>query len=100
MKLIIYCNVLALLTLISLPMAAEAFSRRSHDSEMGPSQVTPLNHETHTRDVSPQAVPEPPVLLLMGIGIVVFGVCSMIIRYREQAARRDEQCQGSPLLKP
>jgi hypothetical protein len=90
MKLIIYCNVLALLILISLPIAADAFSRRSHDSEVGPSHVTPLNHDTHTRDISPQAVPEPPVLLFMGIGIVVFGACSMIIRYREQAARRDK----------
>ena len=83
MKLLTYCSVFVLLTLISLPITAEAFSRRSHHSEVGPTQQTaPLNQQT--RDVSPQAVPEPPVVLLMGIGIGLFAIGSMVMRFRGQ----------------
>lgn len=83
MKISTYCSMLVLLTLISLPITAEAFSRRSHNSEMGPTQQTaPLNQQT--RDVSPQAVPEPPVVLLMGIGIGLFAIGSMVMRFRGQ----------------
>jgi hypothetical protein len=89
MKLLTYCSVFVLLTLISLPITAEAFGRRSHHSEVGPTQQTaPLNQQT--RDVSPQAVPEPPAVLLMGIGIGLFAICSMIVRFRGQQASREK----------
>jgi hypothetical protein len=90
MKILIYCSVFVLLTLISLPITAEAFSRRTHHSEAGPSHITPLDHKTQTQDVSPQAVPEPPVLLLMGIGIGLFAIGSMILRFRGQADYSDK----------
>ena len=89
MKLLTYCSVFVLLTLISLPITAEAFGRRSHHSEVGPTQQTaPLNQQT--RDVSPQAVPEPPAVLLMGIGIGLFAICSMVVRFRWQRASSEK----------
>ena len=69
---------------LSLPITSDAFSRRSHQSEMGP-QSAPLNTSlTHgdTRDVSAQAVPEPPVLLLMSFGLGVLAVGALVKRYR------------------
>jgi hypothetical protein len=88
MKISTYCSVFVLLTLISLPITAEAFSRRSHHSELVATQQTaPLNQ---TSDVSPQAVPEPPVVLLMGIGIGLFAICSMLVRFRGQNASREK----------
>jgi hypothetical protein len=81
MKTLIYGFLLVGLTLLSLPTTADAFSRRSHGSEVTQSQAVtvPLKAGTiETRDVSPTAVPEPPVLLLMGIGLGVFASCSAI----------------------
>ena len=100
MRILIYCCVLVILTLISSPITAEAFSRRTHHSEIGPSQPGPSQAGQHhgesgtpggniqTLNRTPQAVPEPPVLLLMGIGIGFFAIGSMIVRFRGQDASR------------
>jgi hypothetical protein len=88
MKLLTYCSVFILLTLVSLPITAEAFSRRSHHSELVPTQQTaPLNQ---TRDVSPQAVPEPPAVLLMGLGIGLFAIGSIGMWFRGRHASREK----------
>lgn len=80
MRFLSYCGLFLLLTLISFPISADAFSRRSHHSEAAP-QSAPLkttqvttNHTT-TLDVSAQAVPEPSALSLMsiGVGLLVLG---------------------------
>ena len=88
MKVLIYCSVFVLLALMSFPITAEAFSRRSHHSDFSQSQAVtaPLN----TQDVSAQAVPEPPVLLLISIGIGVLALCSVVKRFYEQGARGDK----------
>ena len=92
MKILIYCSVFVLLTIISLPVTAEAFSRRTNHSEVGPSHVTSYDQkkQTPSSDISPQAVPEPPVLLLMGIGLGLFAIGSVIARFRGQDAGRNK----------
>lgn len=91
MKTLTYCSVFVLLSLLSFPITAEAFSRRSHSSEVAQNQVqTPRDGNTQTQNVSPQAVPEPPALLLMGIGIGLFAIFSLIKRFRSQAASREK----------
>jgi len=96
MKILTYFSVFVLFALIAFPITAEAFSRRSHSSEVGQPQVQ-VSHDsntqtqnTQTQNVSPQAVPEPPALMLMGIGIGLFAVFLMIKRFRGQAASRDK----------
>ena len=88
MKVLIYCCLFVLLGVMSFPITAEAFSRRSHQSDFQQNQTAtaPLNH---TQDVSPQAVPEPPALLLMSIGIGVLALCSVIKRFRKEDASRE-----------
>jgi len=91
MKILTYCSVFALAALISFPISADAFSRRAQSSEVAQHQVQlPRDGMTQPQNVSPQAVPEPPVLLLMGIGIGLFAIFSMIKRFRGQAASRDK----------
>ena len=98
MKILTYCSIGLLLALIAFPITAEAFSRRTHGSEVAQRQVPAprdgntqrQDGNTQTQDVSPQAVPEPPALLLMGIGIGLFAIFSMIKRFRGQAASRDK----------
>lgn len=102
MKILTYCSIVLLLALIVFPVTAEAFSRRTHSSEVAQQQVqaprgnntqtqqAPSGNNTQTQDVSPQAVPEPPALLLIGIGIGLFAIFSMIKRFRGQAASREK----------
>ena len=80
MKTLVYSSVLILFILLSLPTTSDAFSRRSHDSEVGPMQATtaPIN------SVSAQAVPEPPVAMLMSIGLGVFAL-AYAMRFRKQS---------------
>ena len=118
MKILTYCGAFVLLALISFPIPAEAFSWFSHSSDsselvqnpghhsagsghvqnpdhhsagsghvQNPGQSAPLDQ---TRNVSPQAVPEPPALLLMGIGIGLFAIYSMIKRFRGHNASREK----------
>jgi hypothetical protein len=118
MKILTYCSVFVLLALISFPITADAFSLFGHSSDsselvqnpghhssgsghvqnpghhsdgsghvQNPGQSAPLDQ---TRNVSPQAVPEPPALLLMGIGIGLFAIYSMIKRFRGQNASREK----------
>ena len=91
MKILTYFSVFVLLALIAFPITAEAFSRRTHSSEVTQPQVqVSRDSNTQTQNVSPQAVPEPPALMLIGIGIGLFAVFSMIKRFRGQAASRDK----------
>ena len=100
MKILTYFSVVVLLALIAFPITAEAFGRRTHSSEVAQHQVqaphdsntqtqNTQTQNTQTQNVSPQAVPEPPALMLMGIGIGLFAVFLMIKRFRGQAASRD-----------
>lgn len=90
-----YCNVFVLVTLIAFPITAEAFSRRADSSEVGQSRAqahqaqASRDGKTETTNVSPQAVPEPPALWLMGIGIGLFAIYSLIKRFRGHDASRD-----------
>ncbi|HKT35760.1 MAG TPA: PEP-CTERM sorting domain-containing protein [Nitrospira sp.] len=81
MKVSIYCSVILLAVFLSMPVTADAFSRRSHTSEVTQSQTT-VNTQTTTNDVSAQAVPEPPILLLMTIalGALALGAATKIFR--------------------
>jgi hypothetical protein len=104
MKILTYCGVFVLLTLISFPVTADAFSRRHDSSELAqnqghpsrsgrvqnPGQSAPHNGQTQTQDITPQAVPEPPAILLMGIGIGLFAIYSIIKRFRGQGASREK----------
>jgi PEP-CTERM motif-containing protein len=88
MKPYINASLIVLLALMSLPATSEAFSRRSSSSEVAQSQVVTSPHKNKTlqsSDVSAQAVPEPPVLLLMSIGLGVIGLGYAIRAYRKQA---------------
>ena len=88
MKTSIYCCLFLLLAFLWLPATADAFSRRSSHSEVTQSQsvTSPLNSQTSgTNDVSAQAVPEPPVLMLMSIGIGAFALGAAIKAFRKQA---------------
>ena len=83
MKGLIYCCLVVFLAVMSFPITAEAFGRRSHSSDFSQSQTTAPIQRT---DVSPQAVPEPPALLLMGIGFGALAVFTAIKRFRRQDA--------------
>lgn len=93
-----YCNVFVLVALIAFPLTAEAFSRRADSSEVGQhraqahqaqaSRDGKHDGKTETPNVSPQAVPEPPALWLLGISIGLFAIFSLIKRFRRQDAAR------------
>ena len=87
MRQLLYGSMLVLLTLTLLPITADAFSRRSGSSEVMPTQQTTTYKKTTsgTQDVSAQAVPEPPALLLMTIGVGIFAAYAMAKRRRKQA---------------
>ena len=78
----LYGSVLVLLALLSLPATSEAFSRRSHNSEVAPTQAATAPIQNN---VSAQAVPEPPVLLLMSIGLGMFVLYSAIKAMRKES---------------
>lgn len=93
MKLLSSFSLVMLLTIISFPVTSDAFSRRSSHSEVASPVSTPLkaSHtniaETTRVDASAAAVPEPPVLWLMslGVGLVVLG--AMFRRARQSHDR-------------
>jgi PEP-CTERM motif-containing protein len=93
MKPYMYASLIVLLTVMSLPATSEAFSRRSSSSEVSQSQVVTSPHKNkptrpgsiQSSDVSAQAVPEPPVLLLLSIGLGVFTLGYAIRAFRKQA---------------
>lgn len=78
MKTLAYGSALVLAALLSLPATSDAFSRRSSSWEAGPQNVTVPVQATTT----PQAVPEPPVLLLMTIAVGMFGLGYAIRKIR------------------
>jgi hypothetical protein len=82
MKTWIYGGLVVLVTVLSLPTTSDAFSRRSHSSEVGPTQATtaPL---TQNGDDSAQSVPEPPVLLLMSVGLGVIALAFVIKNFQK-----------------
>lgn len=86
MKTLSYASLLLLLTVLAIPATSDAFSRRSHHSEVGPTQATtgPLNKSTTNTTNDAQSVPEPPILFLMSIGLGMFGLAYALKRYRKQ----------------
>jgi hypothetical protein len=90
MKGLRYCTAFALLTLVFIPLTADAFSRRSQHSEVVPIQHTaPLSpNQTEPGNVSAQPVPEPPTLLFMGIGIAVVSIGIGALGLYRQAERK------------
>jgi hypothetical protein len=78
MKTFVYGLLLVLLTLVSFPTTSDAFSRRSSGPEIAPLQATTTPTTTGTNNA--QAVPEPPVVLLMSIGL---GLCALGYAIRE-----------------
>ena len=87
MKTLAYCCLFVLLTALSFPTTSEAFSRRSKGSEVAPNQslTTPVKTATTENGVSAQSVPEPPVLLLMSIGLGLFALGAGIKAVRKRA---------------
>ena len=85
MRPILYGTALVVLALLSVPTTSDAFSRRSSGSEVAPFQATTSPVNTNTNDVSAQSVPEPPVVMLMSIGLGLFGVGYAMIRFRKQS---------------
>jgi hypothetical protein len=95
MKIFIYCCVFALLTVTSLPITAEAFSRRAHHDEVPQGLSAPQKDTTHTNNAAgpntpgnntPTNVPETSSLLLMGVGIGLLGIYAMKKRFRSHFA--------------
>ena len=86
MKALAYSSLVLLLTVLVVPTTSDAFSRRSHQSEIGPTQDTtaPLT-KTTTTTTDAASVPEPPILLLMSIALGVFGLIYGIKTYRKQS---------------
>ena len=83
MKILTYCSVFVLLALLSFPLTAEAFSRGADNPAVTQHRVqAPRDGKTQTPNISPQAVPEPLVLLFLGIGIGLFAIYSMTKRFR------------------
>lgn len=82
MKTLVYCFLFVLSTVLSLPTTSDAFSRRSSGSEFAPNQLVTTPVTTATTDA--QAVPEPPVLLLMtfGLGLLALGAGMKAVRKR------------------
>jgi hypothetical protein len=85
MKSFILGSVLVLATLLSLPTTSDAFSRRSSGSDFTPMQGTTTPVNTNTSNASAQAVPEPPVVLLMSIGLGVFALGYAVRGLRKQS---------------
>jgi hypothetical protein len=87
MKALTYGSLLVMLTVLSWPTTSEAFSRRSHHSELAQSQTFTSSNTSTTENgnVSAQAVPEPPVLLLMTVALGLLGLSAAIKRFRKQA---------------
>jgi hypothetical protein len=83
MKLTVYGSILVLLALLSFPSTSDAFSRRSKGSDFVPTQA--VTTSAGTQNVSAKSVPEPPVLLLMTIGLGVFALGSAIRAFRKQS---------------
>ena len=78
--------VILLAACFSMPVTADAFSRRSHSSEVTQSQAITSNLNTQTTgDVSPQAVPEPPMVLLMSLVVGVFALGAAVKAFRKQS---------------
>jgi hypothetical protein len=83
MKTSVYGSALVLLALLSFPTTSDAFSRRSSGPEIAPLQTTTAPVTTRTNDA--QAVPEPPVVLMMSVGLGLFALGYAIRELRKQS---------------
>lgn len=97
------CNVLAFLTLLAFPITADAFSRRADSAEVGLHQAQAHQGQLHQAQAhqgqaagdgksdanTPHAVPEPPALWLLGIGVSLFAIFSLIKQFRGRAGSHD-----------
>jgi hypothetical protein len=83
MKTLMYGSVLVLLTLLALPTTSDAFSRRSSGPEIAPLQATTTPSTTGNSDA--KSVPEPPVVLLMSVGVGLFALGYAISGFRKQS---------------
>jgi len=91
MKILTYCSVFVLVSLLSFPFTAEAFSRGADNTAVTQHRVqTPRDGNAQTQNISPQAVPEPPVLVFLGIWIGLFAIYSVTKWFRGQAARNNK----------
>lgn len=82
MKLFIYSSIFLVLTISTLPSSADAFSRRTHHSELPQNQQivsVPVNGES-------QSVPEPSPFVTLGIGLGLVAVFLVGKRCRGQHA--------------
>ena len=103
MKVLSWVVVTTVLVLISFPGASDAFSRRTSEPEI--SQITTnAGHESRANssqrtssDLSAQAVPEPPVLWLVSLGIGLFAIGVMLKRPAERSLAQNEQSGGHGL---
>jgi hypothetical protein len=87
MKTLIRSSLFFVLTVLTLPTTSDAFSRRSHHSEVSQNQTVTTSLKTSTTEngnVSAQAVPEPPALLLMSVGVGLFGIAYVVTRFQKQ----------------
>ena len=97
------CNVVAFVTFLAFPITADAFSRRADSAEVGlhqgqAHQGQALHGQAHqgqaagegkTDANTPHAVPEPPALWLLGLGVSLFAIFSLITRFRGRAGSHD-----------
>lgn len=100
MRLVSCFGMFLFVMVISLPVTSDAFSRRSSHSEVTQPVSTPLRTsqtnttqsnitQTNRLDASSQAVPEPPVLWLMslGLGLLILGAIFRQLRRSQKSLR-------------
>lgn len=99
MKLFSWVGLFVLFMVLYSSTTSDAFSRRSSHSEVAHTTPLPANpanarenkSQITTLDVSPQAVPEPPVLWLtmLGVGLLAGGM--LVGQVRRPASVHDDQ---------
>jgi hypothetical protein len=85
MKRLLCGGMLMLIAFVSLPSTSNAFFRRSHSAEVTGSATQNGVVSSENGNTSPQAVPEPPVLFLMTIGVSGLALLSAVRRLRRHS---------------